>query len=441
MFKTMLATSAILSAMTLGLTGPVFAENPAGVRVNSPIGPLPQANPGQCFARIVIPAEYEKVPETVVVQEGYETQQAVEPEFAASSVEVMTKEAGVEYRVRQPVYETRTEQVVVKPGFERLQIVPAQYETVTEEIQIGERRYVWKPGANLSDVKRIDSRTGQVYCLVEIPPKTTTVTRKVLVAPERVERLTIEPEYTSITKEVLVDRGGVEEIPVPAQFTTVATQELIAPARTDVTQHAAETRIIERAVLRAPERYEWVEVLCETNATTSNISAVQQALADRGYYTARVDGIMGPQTQSALEAFQNDNGIPHSGNISIETLRALGLASHAPTAVPAPAPQEMSSTQPVHAVGPKVEVMEHSQPVAPRVDYGAPRVSTPAPVMPVQPVDENGFEIVSETVEGQIEYVDPAQVEDAINEAVSEPQEVERPSEYSVRRRLDWDGK
>ena len=101
MFKKIMAASALVALSS----GAAYAGGPMG-GVNSPIGELPQALPGQCFARIVTPAQYEKVPETVTVQEGFETLHAVEPEFRDSSVEIMTKEAGVKYVVRQPTYET-----------------------------------------------------------------------------------------------------------------------------------------------------------------------------------------------------------------------------------------------------------------------------------------------------------------------------------------------
>ena len=41
---------------------------------------------------------------------------------------------------------------------------------------------------------------------------------------------------------------------------------------------------------------------------------MQQELASRGYYTDAIDGIVGPKTIAALEAFQRDAGLrvsPH----------------------------------------------------------------------------------------------------------------------------------
>jgi peptidoglycan hydrolase-like protein with peptidoglycan-binding domain len=45
------------------------------------------------------------------------------------------------------------------------------------------------------------------------------------------------------------------------------------------------------------------------------VADVQLALADRGYYRGRIDGIMGPQTRSAIRAFQRNNGLPVTGRL------------------------------------------------------------------------------------------------------------------------------
>ncbi len=52
--------------------------------------------------------------------------------------------------------------------------------------------------------------------------------------------------------------------------------------------------------------------------------AVQAALAWRGYYSGRIDGVMGPETRSAIRSFQAHQGLPVTGQIDnrlIESLR------------------------------------------------------------------------------------------------------------------------
>jgi hypothetical protein len=54
-------------------------------------------------------------------------------------------------------------------------------------------------------------------------------------------------------------------------------------------------------------------------------SAVQEELTRRGYDPGGVDGVIGPQTRSAIVAFQEDRDLPVTGRIDRSLLRALGL--------------------------------------------------------------------------------------------------------------------
>lgn len=54
---------------------------------------------------------------------------------------------------------------------------------------------------------------------------------------------------------------------------------------------------------------------------------VQAALYARGYYTGALDGLVGPQTRSALSQFQRDSGLNVSGTIDSATLNALQITA------------------------------------------------------------------------------------------------------------------
>jgi hypothetical protein len=52
---------------------------------------------------------------------------------------------------------------------------------------------------------------------------------------------------------------------------------------------------------------------------------VQRALADAGYYRGELDGILGPGTRSAIQAYQAEHGMDQTGRISERLIRSLGL--------------------------------------------------------------------------------------------------------------------
>jgi hypothetical protein len=51
--------------------------------------------------------------------------------------------------------------------------------------------------------------------------------------------------------------------------------------------------------------------------------AVQAALAWRGFYSGRIDGVMGPETRSAIRSFQAHQGLPVTGQIDNRLIDAL----------------------------------------------------------------------------------------------------------------------
>lgn len=333
----------------LGTAGSAIAQGS-----HTPIGnELPDAQTGECFARVVIPAVYDDVPQTVTKQAAYDRLSVTEPQFAPDTVTIQTRDEGIRYIVRQPRYETRTEEVLAKPAYERLTVIPAQFETVTETVQVGEPRLVWRPGKHLSGITRTDN-TGAVYCLVEEPGKTVTVNKRVVRVPEQISAVSVPAQYVTVTKQVLVDPGGVDQQVIPAEFSDVPVSRLIQPAGQVSQPVAPLTDTINTRVLRTPERFEWAPVLCNTNANQSSIARVQSALTDAGYYTGPIDGIAGPGTQTALRSFQSAQGLPIHGNITARTAQALGISDvvsgtrQAASSAHAPTHRRIAAHQPIH---------------------------------------------------------------------------------------------
>jgi peptidoglycan hydrolase-like protein with peptidoglycan-binding domain len=58
-------------------------------------------------------------------------------------------------------------------------------------------------------------------------------------------------------------------------------------------------------------------------------ATVQQELARRGYNPGRIDGVPGGQTQAAIRDFQEDNGLPITGEVSLELVNYLRLVNTA----------------------------------------------------------------------------------------------------------------
>lgn len=83
----------------------------------------------------------------------------------------------------------------------------------------------------------------------------------------------------------------------------------------------------------------WLALSCTTAwAEDDNLAKAQRLLGALGYDPGQADGVLGPRTQRAIEAYQRSYNLPATGVLDAPTLSALGLmeAMQAPEEPPAP---------------------------------------------------------------------------------------------------------
>ena len=74
------------------------------------------------------------------------------------------------------------------------------------------------------------------------------------------------------------------------------------------------------------------DILCKllsvraASAKPPIIAGAQYQLISRGYYSGRADGHYGSRTALAVRAFQSSAGLPPTGRLDMETVKALGLS-------------------------------------------------------------------------------------------------------------------
>ncbi len=265
----------------------------------------PNARPGECYARMLIPGETRTITEKVIKKE------------ASEKVEIVPA-----------TYKTVTKRVLVKPETTKLVSVPAKYGTKSERIQISPAKTVWKKGAGtmsagagsgaaggssaaaivdrFGDQKIIGSRvtdTGELMCLVEVPAQYKTVSKTVLVSPATTKTIITPAEYKTVQVTELVTAAQERRVAIPEEYGTVTRTEQVRS-----------------------EQLTWVPVLCQVNMTTGNITTLQSALKKNGCYQCKVDGVMGPCTLRGSQCYAKKKGLPYGSNfVTLETIRSLGL--------------------------------------------------------------------------------------------------------------------
>ncbi len=72
--------------------------------------------------------------------------------------------------------------------------------------------------------------------------------------------------------------------------------------------------------------------------TPQAVQVVQQALQGQGAYTGRVDGVWGPDSEAALQRFQQAHGLQVTGQLNEATIATLSIAPDQILASPAAPP-------------------------------------------------------------------------------------------------------
>jgi hypothetical protein len=283
----------------------------------------PNAKPGECYARVLIPPTYKTVTERVMVEEGTERIEVIPPKYELVEEKVLVKEATERIEVVPAEYEMREEQMVVKPASTHVVEVPAEYVWTEEKVLVRPAQQVWKKGRG--PIEQVDNGTGEIMCLVEVPAEYKSVKKRVLKTPATTRRMDVPAEYATVMKKVMVKPETTRRIAIPAEYKTVTVNKLAQPEQRRVIPIEPKYETVARQVVEGGGSVGWRRVLCETNLSGDVVTQIQEALKVGGYDPGIADGVIGPQTQAAIQAFQSQNNLA-VGGLTFETLKALGVA-------------------------------------------------------------------------------------------------------------------
>ncbi len=293
-------SSILTLCLTLGIAGIAGADEIDATAA------LPNAKPGECYAKVVIPAQFKTETEEVVVREPSE-----------------------QIKIIPAKYEWVQEKVLVKEASQKIVSVPATYETVTERIEIRPASRSWHTSKSLKSPEaspallnaakaggidldaatpgmcfhehlkpaRYETRTEQVVSSegsekVEIiPAKYEWVQEKVLVKEASQKEVAVPPVYETVTEKVLVEpaktmwkkgRGLVERIDnttgeimclveVPAKYKTITKRIVKKPASTKVIEIPAQYKIIKVRKLVSPPQEKRIEIPAKYKTITKRV--------------------------------------------------------------------------------------------------------------------------------------------------------------------------
>lgn len=289
----------------------------------------PDAKPGHCYARVLLPATYSISEEKVLVRPAETKVEVQEARYEWAEEAVLVKEATTRLETLPAQYETVNEKVMVRPEGQKLVHIPAKYEITKEQILDKPAHTVWKRGSGPVDnalLTTFDESTGEVMCLVEVPATYKTVEKRTLIEPAITKEVTTPAEYRTVSKKRLKTPAQTREVTTPAEYETVRVQKLAEPASEREIKLPPLYETVSKRIKLTDEQLAWREVLCDVNMTSDVVRSIQTELGQAGHYRGAVDGKFGPKTIRAVNIFAKAKNLPVGTNyVAIETAKALGV--------------------------------------------------------------------------------------------------------------------
>jgi hypothetical protein len=240
----------------------------------------PNAEVGKCYSQMYVPNEYDYKEVTEIDRESYKKKIQIPAMY--------------EY-----VYDT----TIIRSASKKLEVVPESYVTVVETVMVAPPTTKWVTGKRDPNCLSDNPADCKVVCLVEVPAKYTTYSRRILETPSYTREINIPAEIRISTRKVLKAAAREDEYEVPATYKTV----------------------MKRVVSKKGGYTEWKEILCADQCNADLIRKVQQALTSKGYDPGPADGVMGSKTVQALVQYQTDKKLPLGKELNLETVQSLGI--------------------------------------------------------------------------------------------------------------------
>ncbi len=214
---------------------------------------IDSATPGMCFHEHYTPAKYETVNEEILASAESESISVIPATYRSVEKTILVSEASSKVVQLPATFKTETSRMLVKPA-----------------------HTIWKKGTG--PVQRIDSATGEIMCLVEVPAVYKTISKRVIDTPATVRTVEIPAQYKAVKVTELVSSASEERTKIPATYKTLSRRNKISDAsvvwhEVHNKEHPTATRTGQQVCLtKVPAVYKTVSrKIVETPASTREV--------------------------------------------------------------------------------------------------------------------------------------------------------------------------
>jgi len=242
----------------------------ATVSFAQPSDDIPR-EPGKCYAKCMIPDQYETVTEQILTRSASTSVNLVPASFETVTEQVLTKEAGSQLTVVPATFETVSERVLKAESSPTLEVRPATYETVSEQVLSKEA------STSLSVVPAsFETVTEQVlvkdaYSTLKVVPAVyETVTEQVMVK-EASSTISVTPAtYETVSETVLLKEASSQLRVIPAVYETVTEQVMVKEASTRLEKAPAKYETQTEQLMTSPASTKWVKKKADRNCLSAD---------------------------------------------------------------------------------------------------------------------------------------------------------------------------
>lgn len=255
------------------------------------------------------------------------------------------QEASTSYNIQPPTLGHGEKKIKVADGYVEYEIIPAQFEEVTETVEVERERIEivteaatyrtetkrvktkdasqrWNP--NCPPVQAVENAPAPEHCLITVPAEYQEVTRKVITTPARTYKKVIPARMEEVTRKVMISPARIVRHEVPPRYISIPLEKVEQPAKILTEQIAEHVEDIAIQKKIRPERFLNQPALCEDALDSADIMRLQQILQGLGYYQGAVNGTMNTQIRAALTRYQEDHNLA-TGALTVETAQKLSL--------------------------------------------------------------------------------------------------------------------
>lgn len=290
-----------------------------------------QDEKGLCYAKCMLQAQYDTISESVLISPSKTVYTITKPTFEEIEETIEITPERVEFKIIPAVYETIEEKITLQESYTHYKEAKrSKKEQENCMIDSGEQLEIAPPVRQWNQYKHENCKSKDwndcTYFLLEDMPtqyynKDLKIDNCPVVPPESV---TEKAKTVTITRKILVTPERVEEVQVPAEYKTVKRKVIQTQASTALEEIPTKYETVDKLILRK-EGGEVLKlnVLCE-DLVLGNLTTMQKRLKATGYMKGKIEKEVTDKLKSALTNYQVDHGLP-IGQFDYLTMDHLGI--------------------------------------------------------------------------------------------------------------------